>query len=152
MPLPSSGQMTMNAVKAEFSSSQSANLSLTGFGAALGTPVTSNIALAASFYGQSSGVSVTAFTARWSGENEPFEDAAGACEAMNEGYGNNVTLYHDGSNSAPSYGDYIYTNSPGTTFATTGYYGVSIGKGAAYLGVKVTPANNPGQFDAGGGC
>ena len=152
MPLPSSGQMTMNAVKAEFSSSQSANLSLKGFGAALGTPVTSNIALAASFYGQSAGVSVTGFTARWSGENEPFGSAAAACEAMNEGYGNNITLYHDGT-STLTYLDYIYTNSPGTTFAAAGFYGIADpgGRGNASMGIKQSGGNN-GQYDTGGGC
>ena len=61
MALPSSGAISMSMVKTEFSSSQTANLSLTGFGAALSTAVTSNIALAASFYGQS-GVTLTSFT------------------------------------------------------------------------------------------
>ena len=122
MPLPSSGQMTMNAVKAEFSSSQSANLSLTGFGAALGTPVTSNIALAASFYGQSNAVSVTSWLFRSNG-GDVWEEVEQACESMAEGEYTTITLYHDGSGTFPADGDKVYTNNPGTSFAGNGVYG-----------------------------
>jgi len=125
MALPSSGQMTMNAVKAEFSSSQSANLSLTGFGAALSTPVTSNIALAASFYGQSA-VTLTSFTVQLDGEGGTFFDAESACEAEEL---TQHTWYHDGSGTFPANNDHVYTNSGGTTDAPDGYIRWSAGRG-----------------------
>tara|TARA_R110002074_G_scaffold193559_3_gene359410 strand:+ start:381 stop:809 length:429 start_codon:yes stop_codon:yes gene_type:complete len=125
MPLPSSGQMTMNAVKTEFSSSQSANLSLKGFGAALSTPVTSNIALAASFYGQSA-VTLTSFTAQLNSEGGTFEDSESACNAEEV---TQHTYYHDGSGTLPAEDDHVYTNSGGTTDAPDGYIRFSPGRG-----------------------
>jgi len=53
MAIPESGAISMSMLATEFSSSQSTNMSLLGFGGELSTPVTSNIFLAASFYGQS---------------------------------------------------------------------------------------------------
>ena len=127
MALPSSGAISMSMVKTEFSSSQTANLSLKGFGAALGTPVTSNIALAASFYGQSSGVSVTAWTF-FSNGGDVWEEAGQACSAMNEGEGTNVTRYHDGSGTYPANGDTIYNDNPGTSTANEGIYAYTAGR------------------------
>ena len=121
MALPASGPISMSMVATEFSSSQSTNMSLKGFGAALSTPVTTNVFLAASFYGQSFGVAVTAWTFK-SDSGGTWEDAASACEAMNEGGTTNTTLYHDGSGTLPVNGDTIYTNSPGTTTASAGVY------------------------------
>lgn len=121
MALPASGPISMSMVATEFSSSQSTNMSLKGFGAALSTPVTTNVFLAASFYGQSAGVAVTAWTFK-SDSGGTWEDAASACEAMNEGGTTNTTLYHDGSGTLPVNGDTIYTNSPGTTTASAGVY------------------------------
>ena len=119
----------MNAVKTEFSSSQSANLSLTGFGAALSTPVTSNIALAASFYGQSSGVSVTAWTYQSEGGDQaPWSSVEEACGTIAEGSATAFTLYHDGSGTYPANGDTVYTNTPGTTTIGTGIYAYSAGR------------------------
>jgi len=140
MPLPGSGQMTMNAVKTEFSSSQSANLSLTGFGAALGTPVTSNIALAASFYGQSA-VSLTSFTALLDGEGNPFESAFATCAAAEV---TQQTWYHDGSGSNPTSGDAVYTNSGGTSSAPDGYIRVGSGRGAIYFFIEGGESSLPG--------
>ena len=132
MPLPSSGQMTMNAVKAEFSSSQSANLSLKGFGAALSTPVTSNIALAASFYGQSA-VSLTSFTALLDGEGGMFESPFAACTAEEV---TQHTWYHDGTGTNPAEGDDVYTNSGGTNDAPDGYFRIGTGKGANSFSIE----------------
>ena len=137
MPLPSSGQMTMNAVKAEFSSSQSANLSLKGFGAALGTPVTSNIALAASFYGQSSGVSVTAWTFASNG-GSTWSEVEVACGAIGDGEFTQVTLYHDGTGTFPDDDDVVYTNDPGTTKAGQGIYAFRTGKAAVTFVISST--------------
>ena len=139
MALPSSGQMTMNAVKTEFSSSQSANLSLKGFGAALSTPVTSNIALAASFYGQSA-VSLTSFTALLDGDGNPFEDSLAACNAEET---TSHTWYHNGSGTAPANGNAIYTNSGGTTSAPDGVFKYSPGRGFQTYAVSegVFPSN-----------
>ena len=125
MPLPSSGQMTMNAVKTEFSSSQSANLSLKGFGAALSTPVTSNIALAASFYGQSA-VSLTSFTAILDSNGNPFEGGEAACNAEEV---TTDTWYFDGTGTSPATGDNVYTNSGGTSSAPDGTFKYSPGRG-----------------------
>jgi hypothetical protein len=125
MPLPSSGQMTMNAVKTEFSSSQSANLSLKGFGAALSTPVTSNIALAASFYGQSA-VSLTSFTAILDSNGNPFEGHEDACNAEEV---TTDTWYFDGTGTSPATGDNVYTNSGGTSSAPDGIFKYSPGRG-----------------------
>ena len=121
MALPSSGPISMSMVATEFSSSQSTNMSLFGFGAALSDPVSTNIELAADFYGQSSGVAVTAWTFK-SDSGGTWEDASSACEAMNEGGTTDTTLYHDGSGTLPVNGDTIYTNSPGTTTASAGVY------------------------------
>lgn len=129
MALPSSGAISMSMVRTEFSSSQTANLSLTGFGAALGTPVTSNIALAASFYGQSSGVSVTAWTFQSpNGDSIGWEEAEEACTAMAEGGASAFTLYHDGSGTYPANSDTVYTNTPGTNTVGTGIYAYSAGR------------------------
>jgi hypothetical protein len=125
MALPSSGAISMSMVKTEFSSSQTANLSLTGFGAALGTPVTSNIALAASFYGQSA-VTLTSFTVQLNSEGGTFEDSESACNAEEV---TQHTYYHDGSGTFPANNDHVYTNSGGTTDAPDGYIRWSPGRG-----------------------
>jgi hypothetical protein len=121
MALPASGPISMSMVATEFSASQTTNMSLLGFGGELSTPVTSDIFLAASFYGQSAGVAVTAWTFR-SDNGGTWETTSAACEAMNEEATTSVTLYHDGSGTVPVDGDTIYTNSPGTTTASAGVY------------------------------
>lgn len=121
MALPASGPISMSMVATEFSSSQSTNMSLRGFGAALSTPVTTNVFLASSFYGQSAGVAVTAWTFKSEG-GSTWDNAAAACAALAEGGGSNTTLYHDGSGTFPANGDTIYTDSPGTTTASAGTY------------------------------
>jgi len=129
MALPSSGAISMSMVKTEFSSSQTANLSLTGFGAALSTAVTSNIALAASFYGQSSGVAVTAWTFQSEeGSQAPYGSAEEACAVMGGGGASAFTLYHDGSGTNPANNDTVYTNSPGTTKVGAGIFAYSAGR------------------------
>ena len=121
MALPSSGPISMSMVAAEFEPEIGSNMSLSASAALLSTPVASNIFLAASFYGQSLGVAVTAWTFK-SDSGGTWEDASSACEAMNEGGTTDTTLYHDGSGSVPVDGDTIYTNSPGTTTASAGVY------------------------------
>ena len=122
MALPASGPISMSMVATEFSVSQT-NISLSNLGTQLSTPITAGqpVNLAASFYGQSAGVAVTAWTFK-SDSGGTWEDAASACEAMNEGGTTNTTLYHDGSGTLPVDGDTIYTNSPGTTTASAGVY------------------------------
>lgn len=111
MALPSSGPISMSMVATEFSSSQTTNMSLKGFGGELGTPVTSDIFLANSFYGQSA---LTSFT--YSGTT-PFEDSEGACEGIL-----GATAYHSGGSQYPSSGDSVYEDSSGTTALSDGYY------------------------------
>lgn len=124
MALPASGPISSSMIAAEFSSSQAPsgpNISLFGLASELSTPVTSNIFMGASFYGQSAGVAVTAWTFR-SDNGGTWETTSAACEAMNEEATTSVTLYHDGSGTLPVNGDTIYTNSPGTTTASAGVY------------------------------
>ena len=120
MALPASGPISMSMVATEFSSSQSTNMSLRGFGAALSTPVTTNVFLAASFYGQSA-VTLTSFG--YSGTT-PFEDASTACS---EG-GTSGTAYHDGSGTYPVSGDNVYSDSGGTTALSDGFYRINSGQ------------------------
>ena len=81
MALPASGPISMSMVATEFSASQTTNMSLLGFGGELSTPVTSDIFLAASFYGQSS---LTSFNYNRNSQEEyeeavkPFTNRIGA--------------------------------------------------------------------------
>jgi len=141
MALPSSGAISMSMVKTEFSSSQTANLSLTGFGAALSTPVTSNIALAASFYGQS-GVTLTSFL-YFRYEEYPdvvWESAAAACSGegadQRTAYGTNGAvgagfIYTSNGTTDPlEEGFYIYENNKQVfPFEVTGNSGATLGVG-----------------------
>lgn len=109
MALPSSGPISSSMIAAEFSSSQAPsgpNISLFGLASELSTPVTSDIFMGASFYGQSAGVSVTEFDG---GELETT--GANACKTEEPG----ITYYHDGSGTDPAVGDTVYTDDPGTT-------------------------------------
>tara|TARA_R100000479_G_C6222660_1_gene142234 strand:- start:54 stop:494 length:441 start_codon:yes stop_codon:yes gene_type:complete len=121
MAIPASGAISMSMVAAEFDSEVGANFSLSASAANLSTPIASNIFLAASFYGQSFGVAVTAWTFR-SDSGGTWEDADSACEAMNEETTTSTTLYHNGSSALPVDTDVIYTNNPGTTTAAAGVY------------------------------
>lgn len=113
MAIPASGAISMSMVATEFSSSQTTNMSLKGFGGELSTPVTSNIFLAASFYGQSAGVAVTSFTG---GSLESTGNLACSVEEPT------ITYYHDGSpGSEPAVNDTVYTNDPGTTTLGAGH-------------------------------
>ena len=117
----------MSMLATEFSSSQTTNMSLFGLASKLSTPVTSSIFEAASFYGQSFGVAVTAWTFK-SDSGNTWEETEEACTAMGEGGTTNVTLYHNGSGTNPANGDTIYTNDPGTTTVGTGIYAYSEGR------------------------
>ena len=121
MALPASGPISMSQVAAEFDSEVGANFSLSASAANLSTPVASNIFLVASFYGQSFGVAVTAWTFK-SDSGNTWDDVSSACESLAEGGGTNTTLYHNGSGTNPADGDTIYTNDPGTTTAAAGVY------------------------------
>jgi len=115
MALPASGPISSSMIAAEFSSSQAPsgpNISLKGLASELSTPVTSDIFMGASFYGQSA---LTAFT--YSGTT-PFEDSTSACEGLLGG-----TAYHNGGGTTyPSSGDNVYEDSSGTTELSDGYY------------------------------
>ena len=129
----------MTAVATEFSVS-STNISLTNLGTQLSTPVTSNIALAASFYGQSA-VTLTSFSALLDGEGNPFESPFAACAAAEV---SEATWYHDGSGSNPTAGDAVYTNSGGTSSAPDGYIRVGSGRGAIYFLIEGGESSLPG--------
>lgn len=124
MALPSSGPISMSMVATEFSVNQS-NVSLTNLGNQLSTPVTSNISLAASFYGQSA-VTLTAITILTNGGNA-FEGGGAACEGEE---GINATYYHDGSNSYVVAGDKIYITNGTSNPIGDGYYRQAYGSKA----------------------
>ncbi len=116
MALPASGPISSSMIAAEFSSSQSPSgpdISLKGLASELSTPVTSNIFMGASFYGQSA-FSGTAFSYNSEGQ----ESGAEACglESTPD------TAYHDGSGTYPSADDNVYTNSTGTSALADGTY------------------------------
>jgi|TARA_R110001592_G_scaffold349209_1_gene644031 hypothetical protein len=116
MALPASGPISSSMIAQEFSSSQAPsgpNISLFGLASELGTPVTSNIFMGASFYGQSSGP--TAFSYNSTGQ-EGRGGPAAACELESI----EDTAYHDGSGTYPVAGDNVYSNSAGTTPLSAG--------------------------------
>ena len=123
MALPASGPISSSMIAQEFSSSQAPsgpNISLKGLASELDTPVTSDIFMGASFYGQS-GVTLTSFG--YSG-TEPFEDASTAC---GEG-GTSGTAYHDGSGTYPTNGDNVFSDSGGTTALGDGFFRINAGQ------------------------
>lgn len=116
MALPASGPISSSMIAQEFSSSQAPSgpdISLKGLASELSTPVTSNIFMGASFYGQSA-FSGTAFSYNSEGQ----ESGAEACglETTED------TAYHDGTGTTPTAGDYVYTNSTGTSPLADGTY------------------------------
>lgn len=132
MAIPASGAISSSMLATEFSSSQAPsgpNISLGGLGTKLSTSITfgNQVLMAASFYGQSSGVAVTSWTFKSNG-GSTWEEAEEACTAMAEGGTTNTTLYHDGSGTNPADGDTVYTNDPGTTTVGTGIYAYSQGR------------------------
>tara|TARA_B110000977_G_scaffold186808_1_gene253209 strand:+ start:3811 stop:4470 length:660 start_codon:yes stop_codon:yes gene_type:complete len=109
MALPASGPISSSMIAQEFSASQAPsgpNISLFGLASELGTPVTSNIFMGASFYGQSA-FSGTSFSYNSSPEDNPTE----ACSLEEIG----DTAYHNGSGTYPATGDNVYSDSAGTT-------------------------------------
>ena len=120
MALPSSGPISMSMVATEFSSSQTTNMSLFGFGGELSTPVTSNILLAASFYGQSA-ITFQAFVAG-DDSGSPFESQTSACE----GELTNSTFYHSGTGTIPVNGDRVFTAQNINNPADNGWYAIDI--------------------------
>ena len=122
MAIPASGPISMSMLATEFSSSQSTNMSLGGLGTKLSSAVTFGQPISMSvFYGQSSGVAVTAWTFKSDG-GSTWDDVETACTSLSEGGGTNTTLYHDGSGTFPADGDKIYTDDPGTITADSGVY------------------------------
>lgn len=113
MALPTSGPISMSMVATEFSSSQTANISLFGLASELSTPVTTNIELAADFYGESA-VTLTSF----SYNSEGALSRGGACSLEDTP----DTAYHDGSGTYPAVNDKVYSNSTGTTVLADGFY------------------------------
>ena len=138
MALPASGPISSSMIAAEFSASQAPSgpdISLKGLASKLSTPVTSNIFMGASFYGQSL-VTLTAFG--YSGTT-PFEDASEACS---EG-GSGATAYHNGSGTFPTSGDNVFSDSAGTTALADGYYRINAGQSMLMEGGSVNgnPSN-----------
>ena len=116
MALPTSGPISMSMVATEFSSSQSTNISLFGLASELSTPVTTNIELAADFYGESA-FSGTAF--EYNSSSQSTGAQACALEDLED------QAYHDGSGSTPVSGDKVYTNSTGTIAVGNGIYKIA---------------------------
>ena len=113
MALPTSGPISMSMVATEFSSSQTTNMSLFGFASELSTPITTNIELAADFYGESA-FSGTSFS--YNSTNRSGGSQACALEDVPD------TAYHDGSGTYPVVNDKVYTNNTGTTALSNGFY------------------------------
>lgn len=123
MALPASGPISSSMIAAEFSSSQAPsgpNISLFGLASELSTPVTSNIFMGASFYGQSA-FSGTAFT--YNAESQETGAEACALEELED------QAYHDngsgGGGTAPAAGDKVYTNITGTIAVGNGIYKIT---------------------------
>jgi hypothetical protein len=144
MALPASGPISSSQVATEFSVSQT-NISLSNLGTQLSTPITAGqpVNLATSFYGQSSGVSVTAWTFA-SNNQETWESVEDFCENL-PSFG--PTLYHDGSGTYPSTNDVIYSDDPGTTTVPGGIYGYQAGRTKTPLTV-----DNNGKVTSVGEC
>ena len=144
MAIPASGAISMSMLATEFSSSQTTNMSLFGFGAALSTPVSTNIELASDFYGQSS-FSGTAFNYNASST----DTGADACELSST----SDTAYHDGSGTYPVANDHVYTNSTGTTLLATGIYKFDNGNLAGgYMVIVEDGSENPGLVQSTPNC
>ena len=125
MALPSSGPISMSMVATEFSSSQTTNMSLFGLASELSTPVTTNIELAADFYGQSA-VTLTNFGNFEAVGGGGFEDAGTACETAAEGTA--VVRYHTGTGTTPVDGDKVYENNNTNDPLDDGYYAFNAGR------------------------
>ena len=125
MAIPASGAISMSMLATEFSASQTTNMSLLGFGGELSTPRTSDIALAASFYGQS-GVTLSSFGNFEAPGGGGFEDAGTACETAAEGVA--VTRYHTGTGTTPVNGDKVYETNSTSNPLDDGYYAFTAGK------------------------
>ena len=123
MALPASGPISMSMVATEFSASQTTNMSLFGFGGELSTPVTSNIFLAASFYGQSL---LTSFNYNRNSQEE-YEEAC-ALESTDD------VAYHNGSAAYPVANDSVFRNSTGTTAVSNGTYKMANNKAMTITG------------------
>ena len=119
MAIPASGPISMSMLATEFSSSQTTNISLFGLASELSTPITSNIELAADFYGQSA-FSGTPFAYN----SEAQSSGAQAC-ALEE---TEDLAYHDGTGTLPVANDKVYTNSSGTTAVANGTYKIQNNK------------------------
>ena len=117
MALPTSGPISMSMVATEFSSSQTTNMSLFGFASELSTPITTNIELAADFYGESA-VTLTSFSYNSSGQEE-----GSACSLE----GTEDTAYHNGTGTYPDVDDLVYSNSTGTTALSDATYKIDNG-------------------------
>jgi len=142
MALPASGPISSSMIAQEFSSSQAPsgpNISLKGLASELSTPLTSDIFMGASFYGQSA-VSLTSFIALLDESNEPFEDGEAACNAEEV---TQNTWYHNGIGTNPAEGDDVYTNSGGTTDAPDGYFRIGTGRGANSFNIESGQIGEP---------
>ena len=112
MALPASGPISSSMIAAEFSASQAPSgpdISLKGLASELSTPVTSDIFMGNSFYGESAGVTVVSFLG-----TEKLSNGSQACAADIE-----ITYYHSGTGD-PSVNETVYTDNPGTTPVSAG--------------------------------
>jgi len=106
MALQSSGQISLNDIRAELGASTT-NVSLGAMSDTAGFAAQDKIS---DFYGYSAGG--TSFSAG------PKQTSSGFACFQSQ----NVTYYHNGSGSDPASNDYIYTDSAMTTIVGSGYY------------------------------
>ena len=131
-------------VATEISSSQTTNMSLFGFASELSTPITTNIELAADFYGESA-FSGTSFS--YNSTNRSGGSQACALEDVRD------TAYHDGSGTYPVANDHVYTNSTGTTLVPAGTYKYDNGNlSGGFMVVVEDNSGNPGLVQSTGNC
>jgi len=147
MALPASGPISSSMIAQEFSSSQAPsgpNISLKGLASELGTPVTSDIFMGASFYGQS-GVILTAFDYNSEGADNASE--ACALESTED------VAYHDngsgGGGTAPAANDRVYTDSAGTTLLPESIYKIT---GNSYMIIIEDGNGQPGLVSEVNSC
>jgi len=122
MALPTSGPISMSMVATEFSSSQTTNMSLFGLASELSTPVTTNIELAADFYGESA-VTLTSFTAVTNG-NSGYSTQGDACSAAGEEPTLTIVYGTSVSNGFPAANSYVYENNNTSDPLPANYYAV----------------------------
>ena len=119
MALPASGELSIADIKAELSSSSNSLKDLS-----LAASKTAPHGMG-EFHGYSH-VTLTSYTSSIPSNATIFT----VCQQSPT-----ATYYHDGSTTYPQNGDFVYTNSNGTTVVPTGYYKIDNGGNGLWIQV-----------------